>query len=192
MTRPNGSGTGLNLVPIATAILERIEAHFADANVELPDRRYIAPGATDNVAHDFSDVQGNVCGQLVVTLDGIGWGASSQNVTDINVKPGAQSSAAGVRHAVFQIQLVRCTPSANRNSRFGSAAPAVEDIHAAGLDFLRDAELLSQALLVLCSELTTSFITNRAGLVQAGVIQPIGPSGGVHGAQAQIEITVGV
>lgn len=192
MTPPNTLGSDpLALVAIAEKILTTIEQHFDAANVILPDRRYIAPGAAVNIAHDFEENDAQTCGQLAITMEGIGWGVSSTSTTGLNVKPGAQASVEGVRHAVFAIQLVRCTPSANPNSRHATV-PSAADIHAAGTDFLVDCGLLSQALLVLMAELRNDFLPNRAGLVQGGLVSPVGPAGGVHAAQAQIELTVGV
>lgn len=191
MTAPSSLGKGLNVKGIANRILQAVEEHFAAANVDLPDRRYVAPGAMANTAWEFADPADNVivCGQVVVTLEGIGWGASSI-VTGDYPKPGSHVSAVGIRHAVFAVQIARCTPSSDRNDRRTITPPAA-DIQEAGESFMIDAGLLSQALLTMTSELRNSFLPDRTGIVQPGLVQPVGPDGGMHAVQGGIEITVG-
>lgn len=188
MTAPTSLGKGLAVKDIAKRLLQAVEEHFAAASVDLPDRRYVSAGAMQNVAWDFPD-DAVVCGQVVVTLEGIGWGQSSVATAEYP-KPGSHVSAVGIRHAVYAVQIVRCTPSTNANAR-RSVTPLAVDLQAAGEAYMDDAGLLSQALLTMTSELRHNFLPDRSGIVQPGLVSPVGPDGGMHAVQGGLEITVG-
>jgi hypothetical protein len=169
-------GKGLDLVSVATQMLDVVVAQFEAAGHPLPDRRYVAPGDPGEVAWD--------CEQFVISLDGIGWG---QAVDESQVSPraGTPVSVMGLRHAVFSLSLVRCTPQPVARA----SLPTVEAVNEAGLIFLRDAGLLSQALLNISVELGRAL--RHEGNVQAGAVETAGPSGGYHGLQGSLAITVG-
>lgn len=173
MTAP---GQGLDLVGVAGDMLDVVVAQFEAAGHPLPERRYVAPGDPGEVAWD--------CEQFVITLDGIGWG---QAVDDSQPSPraGTPVSVMGLRHAVFSLSLVRCTPTPPPRA----SLPTVEAVHEAGLVFLRDAGLLSQALLNMAVNLGRAL--RNEGSVQAGAVETAGPSGGYHGLQGSLAITVG-
>lgn len=173
-------GARINVAELAQKTLDGVVAHFAAADIELPDRRYVAPGNPQLVAWD--------CEQLVVALTGIGWGAAPDAATG-SVKPGTQASALGIRHAVFSVQLVRCTPVSKDNR---TPWPPPEEIHASGLRFMQDAGRLSQALVTVVAELRQSIAQDRSGLVEAGVLTSLGPEGGYHGLEATLAITSGL
>lgn len=167
-------GQGVDLASLAQKIFDGVRLHFEAAAVELPERRYIAPGGPRETAWD--------CAQYTVALTGIGWG-QAVDANQPTPRLGLPSSVASMRHAVFAIQIVRCTPVAPNRQPY----PEVVALNAAGLDFLRDAGLLSQALVTLVAQLRQSL--GREALAQAGVVEPIGPEGGFHAVEATISIT---
>ena len=119
-------------------------------------------------------------------IQGIGWGQAPSAGT-ASPKIGAQVSAAGVRHAIFVVGLVRCTPTDPEDQDTG--IPSVADMNVAGLEYMRDMGLLSQALVVACARVRAGL--DRSSLVEAGAVNPEGPSGGYHGMSAQIAVTAG-
>jgi hypothetical protein len=177
MTGP--SGDRIYVAELALKVLATVEEHFAAGGIALPDRRYVAAGNPSLVAWD--------CEQLVVGLSGIGWGAAP-DAAPISVKPAAHMSVAGVRHAVFSIQLVRCTPAVSDvAAESGQPYPEAEEIHAAGIAFIKDAGLISQALVEMVSRLGQGL--DRSGIAQAGVVNTLGPEGGHHAVEATLAIT---
>lgn len=168
---------GLTLVAMSQSILGAVQEHFADAAVTLPERQYIAPGDPLQIAWD--------CEQLVVAIQGVGWGQAPSDSTQ-SPKIGGHISATGVRHAIFVVSLIRCTPS---DGDPDTGLPEAADIHAAGLEYMRDMGLLSQALVVACAAVRAGL--DRSSLVEAGAVNPSGPSGGFHGMDAQIAVTAG-
>lgn len=167
-------GQRLAIDTLAPALLTIVEDHFAAASVELPERRYVAAGDPGQIAWD--------CAQLVVSLRGIGWGPAEDAAPPSPQI--AQMTVFGVRHAVFSISLIRCTPTQPAR---GSAFPSVEDIHEAGIAFMKDAGLLSQSLVAAASNLHVDL--PEGSDVQAGVITPLGPTGGFHGMEAIFSVT---
>lgn len=173
------SGERIYVAELAEKVLAVVEAHFAAAGVPLPDRRYLAAGNPSLVAWD--------CEQLVVGLSGIGWGAAP-DAAPISVKPSAHMSVAGVRHAVLSIQLVRCTPTvSDADAEMSKPYPDAEEIHAAGIAFMKDAGLISQAMVEMVSRLQQGL--DRSGIAQAGVVNTLGPEGGYHAVEATLAIT---
>lgn len=170
-------GERINVAELGASILASVIEHFDAAGVTLPDRRYLAPGDPQLIAWD--------CEQLCVSLSSIGWG-QAVDVSLPSPKPGAQIGAMGVRHAVFSVQLVRCTPV---STKADDPTPPVELIQAAGEQFMRDAGMLSQSLVTLTSELRQGLAQDRSGLVQPGVVASLGPSGQYHGMEATLAIT---
>jgi hypothetical protein len=175
MTTP---GQGLTIQAMAEAILAAVQEHYADASVALPDRQYVAAGDPSQLAWD--------CEQLTVGIQGIGWGQAPSAGTAAP-KMGTQISASAVRHAIFIVALVRCTPTDPEDPDTG--LPSEADLHAAGLEYMRDMGLLSQALVVACARVRAGL--SRSSLVEAGAVNPDGPSGGFHGMSAQIAVTAG-
>ncbi len=172
------TGQGLAVADIAQTILKAIVAHFATAQgVALPVRRIIAPGTSQSIAWDAE--------QLVVSLTGIGLG-SAPTQPAFAQRTGNPISAAGMRHAIFAIQLVRCVPESKDTSRPPDAAV----ITAAGLAFMRDAGLLSQALV----EATTpvAALLGGFGSVEPGAIHTIGPGGGMAANEGTLAVTAGI
>lgn len=176
-------GKGLTIREAANAILDAVVDHWDAAIVDdntvspLPDRQYVAPGDPSQVAWD--------CAQLVVAIQGIGWG-QAPDASTLSPKMGTQVSAVGVRHAIFVVQLIRCTPSEGDPE---TGLPSPVEIQAAGDEFMRDMGLLSQALVVACSTVRAGF--DRSAKVEPGAVTPDGPAGGFHGMSAQIAVTAG-
>lgn len=169
-------GKGLELATTAGNILTAVVAHFDAAGVELPERRYVAAGHPREIAWD--------CEQLTVALEGIGWG-QARDESAPNPRVGSPASVYAVRHAIVAVQLVRCTPKANGRDPL----PTPEAIHAAGLAYMRDAGLLSQALVTIAAELRAGL--TRESSVELGAIESIGPDGGYHGMETVMAITTG-
>lgn len=170
----NPSGKGLRVDTLAETLLARVIAHFGAAGVDLPTHRLVTAGAP---AWD--------CEQLTVTLVGIGWGQAIDSATE-SARPGSPMSVFATRHAVYAVSLVRCVPQPNDHDM---SPPSVADLTASGLQFMRDAGLLSQALVEVASGLRNTL--GPAGSVQAGMIEPIGPDGGFVGMDGQFIVTSG-
>jgi hypothetical protein len=171
-------GKRLSIQEMAESILGAIVDHYAAAPATLPARQYIAPGDPTQIAWD--------CEQLVVSVQGIGWGQAPSAGQSPSPKIGAQVSATALRHVIFDVALVRCTPS-DGDAVTGLPDPA--DIHAAGLEFMRDMGLMSQALVTACAAVRAGL--DRSALVEPGAVNPAGPSGAFHGMSAQIAVTAG-
>lgn len=167
------AGLRLTIDTLAQQVLTAVENQFTASALELPVRRYIAAGDPLSIAWD--------CEQLVVALQGIGWG-QAEDLSVATPKVASQFAVSAVRHAVFSIQLIRCNPSVGKNG-----LPSPDDVHAAGLQAMRDAGQLSQALVWLVSHLELG----PDGIAQAGAITPQGPSGGYHGMEGTLSITAG-
>lgn len=176
------AGRGLSIREMANSILGAIQDHYTAAIgldptvTPLPTRQYVAPGDPTQIAWD--------CEQLVVAIQGIGWG-QSPDASTLSPKMGTMISATGMRHAIFMVQLVRCTPSEDDGDGF----PSVASIQAAGEEYMRDMGLISQALVVACAAVRTDL--DRSAKVEPGAVNPDGPSGGYHGMSGQIMITAG-
>jgi hypothetical protein len=178
-------GQGIAVRDLAIKILTGVEAHWeaaVEANpdvVPLPERRLIGPGNPSLIAWD--------CAQLVVSLEGVGQGPAP-SVQNIAPQVAANAAVMSVRHAIFSIQLVRCTPPIPEG-RNQNPYPLTADLHAAGLIYMDDAGYLSQALVHLVGQLKQGL--ERGALVEAGVINTLGPAGGLHAVEATLAITSG-
>jgi hypothetical protein len=168
-------GQGLKLSDLAQRVLDGVVEHWqgaADAT-PLPAHRAVLAGEPRAVAWD--------CEQLTVTLAGVGWG-QALDASASSPRAGLPASVASMRHAVLAVALVRCTPSPGRDGKV-----ALEALHAAGLASLRDAGLLSQALVEITTRLRKNLPLESS--VQAGTVEPLGPSGGFHGLEATLVVT---
>lgn len=179
MIRPESFGKGLDVASTAQDILDHVVAHYAAATPgsvqPLPERRTIAPGDPQTIAWD--------CEQLVVSLQGIGFGPAVDASPAPSPRGGLPLSATALRHAVLAVDLVRCTPSPDNNGNVSTVA-----LNAAGLVFMRDCGMLSQAVVTFAGVLRSRLPDTAS--VQCGVVQPFGPSGGFHAAEVTIAITV--
>lgn len=178
MTAPSTAGLGLDLPSIARTILDGIVAHYADSAVTLPDRRVIAGGNPRLIAWDN-------CEQLVVSLSGVGVG-SAPGEGGTPKSAGNQVSASALRHAVFAVQITRRNPE----SADGTRPPPADEQTAAALAFMRDAGLLSHALVRVCT--TVAAALPRGPRVQAGAVECLGPEGGFVCSEGSIAVTAGM
>lgn len=169
---------GLDVAGTGQRIKDWVIARFEESSQPLPERRYCAPGDPRSISWD--------CEQFVVALGGIGWGQALDEGST-SARTGSPISVMGMRHAVYTLQLVRCTPQPDATKR--EKLPSVAALDAAGLAFMRDAGLLSQAMLTFAADMSQHL--GRDALVQCGVVEPVGPDGGFHAAEGTITITVG-
>lgn len=171
-------GQGLDVAAVAEAILDKVVAHFAAAGVDLPERQVIAPGSPGEIAWD--------CEMLAVNLVSIGNGASPGGAGSGPSRLGAPLSTAGLRHAVFAVQLVRCEPSPTQG---GKKPPTAAALRTAALRMMTDGGLLSQALVDLATDVAGGL--PLGSLVTAGSADTVGPSGGFVGLVGSLTATVG-
>lgn len=172
------AGKGLDITTEARALLNAVVTHFQTASVPLPDRQHLVAGDPRNFAWD--------CEQLTISMQGIGWGPAT-SASPASPRAGAPASVSSVRHVVLAVTLVRCTPQMIDGAE--PAPPTAEALDAAGAEFMRDAGLLSQAIARYVSEATNRL--DRVASVEAGVVEPLGPSATHHGLEGQLAITIG-
>lgn len=169
-----GVGLGLTVDDIAQAILSAVVAHFTAAGVALPTRQYVAAGEPQLVAWD--------CEQVTVSLTGVGWGVAQESFAQ-TVQLGARQSAQALRHGVFSIEIVRSYPTPDDQG----GLPSVDDMNTAGLASMRDAGLLSQAMVVAASE---EIGLPPEATARPGVVDPRGPEGGYVGVLGTMIISL--
>jgi hypothetical protein len=168
----------LLLRPQAEGLLAEVVAFYDANDVELPDRRIIAPGAPGQIAWD--------CDQVSVALAGVTTGSAAGQV---NVAPqlGAMAGVGLPRFATWSVQVIRCTPNPDED---GNPPPA-EKLNAAGAWGLVDVGLLSQCFVLMAA---TAISTQRdwlpiGGTINAGQVASLGPQGGYHGYEALVTLT---
>lgn len=182
MTSANDTlGKGLDLVEVASGLLTNVEEHFAAAAVDLPVRRYLVPGDPAQAAWD--------CEQVTVSMQGVGWGPVP-DLASQSPKIGIHASVASVRHVVLVVEIVRCTPSVQQSRSGNTLLPSVEDMDESGRASMRDAGLLSQAIVRYASRVR-QIIDKESGLVQPGAVQPVGPAGGFVSNAGTLAISAG-
>lgn len=171
-------GLALAIAPIAQTVLAAVVAHFdAATGVTLPARQVIAPGDPAGIAWD--------CDQLVVTMSGIGVGQAPGEGAQAR-QVGNQVSSMGLRHAVFAAEIVRCVPE----SQDGTTPPPAAELTTAGLALMRDAGLLSQALVDVCT--AVSAVTPPGAKAVSGAVTVLGPEGGFAAVRGSITVTAGL
>jgi len=163
-------GQGIAVRSLALAIMDAVESHWGGTAAPLPDRRYVAFGDPASTPWD--------CEQLVISLAGVGFGPAQDAAPPSTPRAGTPASIMTVRHAVFNIALVRCIPTPSGRT---STPPSVEELQAAGERFMTDAGMLSQALVRWASRTYKSLPNDGASSVQLGVIEPGEASGGYVG-----------
>lgn len=164
-------GQHITVPSLAQAVLDGVVAHFNAAGVELPARQVIPPGEPRSIAWDCDAVLVTLAGIVVGQAPGQGGGAR-QTGNPISV---------GVRHAVIVVQIVRCVPELD-----GVEPPDAEKVTEAGLALIRDAGLLSQALVELCGQ---NGALRSAGSAIAGAVEILGPAGGFAACEGNITTT---
>lgn len=167
------AGQGIDVGGIAQTVLDAVVAHFAASDVELPERRVIAPGDTRAIAWDQ-------CEAVLVTCAGIGWG-QAPGLGGGARQTGNPLAATAMRHAVVTVQIVRWAPSGE-----DGYPPPDTELTEAGLAVLRDMGLLSQALVEVCGK---DGPLKDAGSATAGAVVPVGPQGCYVASEGSVEVT---
>lgn len=171
---------GLNVKQLATSLLTYVIDFWQNAvDAEpLPDVQIITGGEVRLIAWD--------CDQLTVALTGI-----DIDVPAVEGGPMAAQRLSNntLRHVEFTVQLVRCAANMDND---GHADPA--EIHTKGLIMMRDAGLLSQALLQWCGEITTAphqgaLHLGGGLLARGGLVVPVGPSGGKMAVEGSVLVS---
>jgi hypothetical protein len=172
-------GNRLNLLEIARALRDGVVQHWAahtDPEVEaLPDRRLLMSGDAAVVSWD--------CEQLTVALQAIGLGQSDATAPTAP-QLGGGVSVFNMRHAVFEVLLLRCAATVDDEGD----APADAVLEAEGVRFLRDAGMLSQALTEIASNVKRNLL-EPGGIATVGQVLPVGPEGGFVGAVGLFQVT---
>lgn len=172
-------GERLNILEIAQSIRQGVIDHWAartDQQVEpLPDRRLILGGDPAIVAWD--------CEQFTVALQGIGDGQSDDTAATAP-QLGAGTSVFNVRHAIFEVALMRCVEVVDDEGK----APPDPVMQAEGERFMRDAGMLSQALTEIASRVKRNLL-EQGGIARVGSILPVGPDGGFSGVVGLFQVT---
>lgn len=161
------AGQGIAVRGLAQDILAAVVSHWGGVAAPLPERRYVAFGDPSSVPWD--------CEQLVISLAGVGFGPAQDAAPPVTPRAGTPASIMSVRHAVFNIALVRCIPTPSGRNATG---PSVAELQAAGDRFMTDAGMLSQALVRWASRTYKNLPNDGASSVQLGVIEPGEASGG--------------
>jgi hypothetical protein len=167
------SGQGLNAAELAQSLFDYVVAAYAVATgtAPLPARQVVSGGDIRLVAWD--------CEQMSVSLTGIDIDVPQQQP----VTPG-RLVATSLRHVALTVQIVRCTAQMDADGQVDHA-----EITTRGLQAMRDAGLLSQALF----EWTTRAIEpdGPMGILAAstGAVIPVGPQGGLMGVEGQAVVS---
>lgn len=179
MISPPSLGKGLDVAGVAQDLLDHVILHWERAApgtaVALPERRLIAPGDPRTIAWD--------CEQVTISLEGIGFGPAVDIAASPSPRAGLPLSVNSLRHAVFTVSVVRCTPPGGEDG----SPPAAAELHAAGVTYLRDCGLLSQAVVTFAGVMRARLSDTES--VQCGAVTPFGPSGGFHSADCALAIT---
>ena len=173
-------GRGIAVRQLALDIQHAIEAHWIPSAAEpLPARRYVAAGDPGSQAWD--------CEQLVISLAGIGFGPAQDSAPPSTPRAGTPASVLSIRHAVFDIALVRCIPGPTGRT---ATPPSVETLNEAGERYMVDAGMLSQALVRWAARTQKELLPgDGASSVQLGVIEPGEAAGGFVGMSASAIVT---
>lgn len=172
-------GQALDVHRIGKSLFDAVVDHFAARSQpqyqDLPARRYIATGDASSIAWD--------CEQFTVSLEGIGAGPS-QDAPAPARRPGTGVSVSSARHAIFMCSLVRCVPTMDDSGNF----PPVAALATSGELFLRDAGLLSQAVVEWASQMRRQL--GPSSEIVLGDVLPVGPEGIHAGLICSAQVTV--
>lgn len=175
MTAPTGQG--LNTKQLAQSLFDYVQQAYSVATdtEPLPARQVISGGDIRLVAWD--------CDQFTVSLTGIDIDVPAQTPTT----PGMLKATA-LRHVALTVQVIRCAATPT-GSGPNMKPPTQEMITAVGLQTMRDAGLVSQALFEWATRAVSP--DGPMGILTAGVgaIIPVGPQGGLIGVEGQVVVT---
>ena len=163
------AGDLLDIPTLAQTVFDGVIAHFDASSVSLPALRYIAPGATREVAWD--------CESYLVTCGGVAWGTGpGQGGTG---RQTGNAVSVMLRHTIITIQIVRCVDDPDQD-------PDAARRTAAGLMILKDVGLITQAMTELCGRRGP---LARHGNAVPGAVEIIGPSGMYSAVEGNIDVT---
>ena len=168
----------LALMGQAQGLLDEVVAHYEDAGVALPERRYVAPGEPGSTVWD--------CEQVTVTLASVGTNTSTAQTVAMPMV-GTPAGVGLVRFATWAIQVVRCSPTFEGDGD----PPDVTELLAAAAAGLDDAGHMSQLLV----EVASLPMGSRSWLpigstINAGAVAPIGPEGGFQAVEATVAVSI--
>jgi hypothetical protein len=152
---------------LLSAFVKQLEAQ----SVELPERKYVAPG------------------QIAVWDDE----QLALNLQDIlRGQPGAvfeQSTGPvpTVLHAVFSLQLVRLVPALNNEGPLATMVPGEEELGASGEKTIADADALFEAAIAIQQNYT---VTEPDMGFAVGPISTLGPEGGLAATMIKLGVSL--
>jgi hypothetical protein len=153
---------------LLAAFAEQLEAQ----GIQVPDRRYVAPGG--QIAEDGD--------QLVLVLATISQGQPGRPDAGTFV-PGSEILAAR-----FTVQLIHAIPALHDAPTAGMMIPGEEELGESGVRLLDEAEALVNAAMAIHAEQ----LVTQGGLqgFSIGPCVPLGPDGGMAGTQLPVEISL--
>lgn len=162
MTAPSEWGP---LYDTALALLTATVQAYAADGVELPDRRYITPGAQP--AYD--------CPQLTVSVTAVrnGIPGSEQNRPVANCPP--------MRYATYRLELVRGTPTLDDRGD----PPSPDELTASAAVVLRDVDMLDRHVRAAARGFAGPGVP-----VFVGATTPLGPDGGLSGVLVDVDVPI--
>lgn len=146
---------------LGAQVLAVIEAAYATAGVDLPDRRYVTAGA---VAYD--------CEQLVVSLTRMYPG-----IAFLEDPAAPVLKATLLRSVTFAVHLVRCIPTLTEGKTTVWPTPAA--LNASGEQILQDAYLLPTSVVKAWHDGSLSSACDTLGIREAIPAEPMGGFGGM-------------
>lgn len=160
----------LTLIALLQAVLDAIETYYLSVDVELPERRYIADGAT---AWD--------CEQLTVELR-----RTFPMTGDLRQEASQLMPVEFGRGAEIAVQIVRCAPTVVEVAEGEAAVPTADEIEASALVKLSDAELIPQAFR---EGYRDGLLPGCGGVTFMGW-QSLGPDGGLTGGETVMRLAI--
>lgn len=159
---------------MAADLLERVVDHYADAGVDLPAARYVAPGGSQTIAYDYPAVQ--VCVDFI---------SPGQPGNDLASQPQA---FLGLHYAQFAVTVIREIAVVDDRGD----PPTPDRIGADAQTHITDLTTLQSALERIrdTSRTAESGWAARGTPVAVGRTQSVGPQGGVVAAVGVIQAEV--
>lgn len=157
----------------AREVLAAFERQLGKQNIELPDRRYVAPGVVPVWDGE----------QLVVNLQQVGQGQPGQPSLSTPIPPQAR-----IFVAQWAVTIVRAVTALEVDGPVPEAIPEAPEIEEAGLEGMNDAA----ALLLAAQAIHEGYVLIRPGQGFAvDAVQPLGPEGGLAANRLLFTISLG-
>lgn len=161
----------LDLPATAELVLSLFVTHLEDLDVDIPARRYVAPGSM--VPWDGE--------QLVVNLQSIDQGQPGQPIGT------TQTAATVVLAAQFGVGLLREVPMLHGEGPINAMVPDSGEMNAAGLVSMGDVAALTRAALAIQTD--NELVGPGEGIV-IGPVTPLGPEGGLAGHRLILSVSL--